>query len=182
MPGFVERVAWSLNRPRRMHVVNRKFHSHIASSGATLPVMQTWLTYALLAALCAALVSIFGKIGMRDVNSDLATAARSIVQAAFVVGFVVVIGGLQHLAALRERPVALVMILLSGGAGGLSWIFGFRALQLAAVSQVSPVDKLSVPIAIVVSVLLLGDRPSGANWAGVVLIVTGAYLTALPRG
>jgi transporter family protein len=144
--------------------------------------MQTWVIYALLAALCAALVSIFGKIGMLEVNSDLATAARSVVQAAFVVGFMVVMGGMQHLGALRDRPVAMIMVLLSGVAGGLSWLFGFRALQVAHVSQVSPLDKLSVPIAIVLSVLLLGDRPSAANWLGVGLIVTGAYLTALPRG
>lgn len=143
--------------------------------------MPQWLIYALLAAITAALVSIFGKVGMKEVNPDLATAARSIVQAGFVVGFVIVMGGLQHLGALAGRPLALTMVLLSGVAGGLSWIFGFRALQLAAVSQVSPVDKLSVPIAILLSVLLLGDRPSGLNWLGIAMIVGGVYLTALPR-
>jgi transporter family protein len=143
--------------------------------------MAPWLFYALLAAICAAAISIFGKIGMKGLNADMATAARSIVQAAFVVGFVVVMGGLQHLGALRERPLAITMVLLSGVAGGLSWIFGFRALQLAAVSQVSPIDKLSVPIAVVLSVLLLGDRPSAMNWLGVVMIALGAYFTSLPR-
>ena len=144
--------------------------------------MAPWLLYALLAAGCAAAISIFGKVGMKGVNADLATAARSVVQAAFVVSFVVVMGGLQHLGSLRERPLALTMVLLSGVAGGLSWIFGFRALQLASVSQVSPIDKLSVPIAVVLSVLLLGDRPSGMNWLGVVMIAVGAYFTSLPRG
>jgi len=143
--------------------------------------MPTWLMYALLAAGTAALVSIFGKIGMKEINADLSTAARSIVQAAFVVIFVITMGGLQHLSALRDRPLALTMVVLSGIAGGLSWIFSFRALQLAAVSQVSPVDKLSVPIAILLSVMLLGDRPSGLNWLGIALIVGGVYLTALPR-
>ncbi len=143
--------------------------------------MPTWLMYALLAAGTAAMVSIFGKIGMKEINADLSTAARSIVQAAFVVIFVITMGGLQHLSALRDRPLALTMVVLSGIAGGLSWIFSFRALQLAAVSQVSPVDKLSVPIAILLSVMLLGDRPSGLNWLGIALIVGGVYLTALPR-
>lgn len=144
--------------------------------------MQPWLVYALLAAFTAALVSIFGKVGMKDVNSDLATAARSVVQATFVVIFAISVGRLQHLGSLAERPLAVTMVILSGVAGGLSWIFSFRALQLAAVSQVSPVDKLSVPIAILLSVMLLGDRPSGLNWVGIVLIVGGVYLTSLPRG
>lgn len=143
--------------------------------------MQPWLMYALLGAFTAALVSIFGKIGMKDINSDLATAARSIVQATFVVLFAISVGRLQHLGSLSERPLAITMVVLSGVAGGLSWIFSFRALQLAAVSQVSPVDKLSVPIAILLSVLLLGDRPSGLNWLGIVMIVGGVYLTAIPR-
>jgi transporter family protein len=143
--------------------------------------MAPWLLYALLAAVCAASISIFGKIGMKGLNADLATAARSVVQAAFVVGFVVAMGGLQHLGALRDRPLAIGMVILSGVAGGLSWIFGFRALQLAAVSQVSPIDKLSVPIAVVLSVLLLGDRPSAMNWLGVTMIALGAYFTTLPR-
>jgi transporter family protein len=146
-----------------------------------LTSIPTWLIYALLAALCAAGVSIFGKIGMKGLNSDMATAARSIAQATFVVAFVIIQGGLQHVAALRERPIAVTMVLLSGVAGGLSWIFGFRALQLADVSQVSPVDKLSVPLAILLSVLLLKDRPSLYNWIGIVLIVGGAYLCSLPR-
>ncbi|HEV7298499.1 MAG TPA: EamA family transporter [Tepidisphaeraceae bacterium] len=144
--------------------------------------MATWLIYALLAAVCAAAISIFGKIGMQGLNADIATAARSVVQAAFVVVFVLTMGGLQHIAALRDRPLALSMVILSGVAGGLSWIFGFRALQLAAVSQVSPIDKLSVPIAVVLSVILLGDRPSGMNWLGVGMIAVGAYFASLPRG
>jgi transporter family protein len=147
--------------------------------------MPLWLTYALLAALCAAGVSIFGKFGMKNVNADMATAARSVVQATFVVVFVIIQGGFQHLAALRDRHVAIAfpiaMVILSGVAGGLSWIFGFRALELADVSQVSPIDKLSVPLAIVLSVLLLKDRPSLWNWLGIVLIVGGAYLCSLPR-
>ena len=135
-----------------------------------------WWAYALLAALCAALVSIFGKVGMRGVNSDLATAVRSIVQAGFVVAFAAGAGVVTNLRQLHGRAAA--MIILSGVAGGLSWIFMFRALQQADVSRVGPIDKLSMPLAILIAVMLLGERPTGLNWTGIAMIVAGAYLAA----
>jgi transporter family protein len=135
-----------------------------------------WLQYAILSALCAASINIFGKIGMEGLDPDLSTALRSIVQAAFVVGFVTVIGTWGKIQSLAGRPKAMVMILLSGVAGGLSWIFIFRALKLAHVSQVSPIDKLSMPLGILLAVLILGDRPSLVNWVGILLIAGGAYL------
>jgi len=140
-----------------------------------------WIFYALLAAVFAAGVAVFGKIGMRDIDPDLATGARSLVQAGLVVALLFVTGASRHIGALTSNKLALTMVLLSGMAGGLSWICGFRALKLAEISQVGPLDKLSVPIAVVVSVLFLGDRPSGLNWVGIVLIVSGAFLTAIPR-
>ena len=135
-----------------------------------------WWLYALLGALCAALVSIFGKVGMKDVDSDLATAARSIVQAAFVVGFASVAGVMSNLRQVHGR--ALMMITLSGVAGGLSWIFMFRALQKADVSQVGPIDKLSMPLSIMLAVVLLHERPTGMNWVGIGMIFAGVYLAA----
>lgn len=136
-----------------------------------------WWTYALLGALCAALVSIFGKVGMKDVNSDLATAVRSVVQAAWVVGFAAFVGVFrQSLRGIGGR--AWVAIALSGVAGGLSWIFMFRAFQKADVAQVGPIDKLSMPLAIVLAVILLGERPTALNWAGIGMIVVGVYFAA----
>lgn len=135
-----------------------------------------WWLYALLGALCAALVSVFGKIGMKGVNSDLATAVRSIVQAAFVVGFAIIVGVMNNLRAVHTK--AWTMIALSGVAGGLSWIFMFRALQKADISQVGPIDKLSMPLAIVLAVVLLHERPTGVNWIGIGMIVVGVYLAA----
>jgi transporter family protein len=135
-----------------------------------------WWAYALLGALCAALVSIFGKIGMKEVDSDLATAVRSVVQATLVVAFAAAVGVLSNLRTIHGK--AWTMIALSGVAGGLSWIFMFRALQKADVSQVGPVDKLSMPLAIILAVLLLRERPTPLNWVGIALIVMGVYLAA----
>ena len=136
-----------------------------------------WWLYALLGAVCAALVSIFGKIGMKGVNSDLATAVRSIVQAGFVVGFALLVGVISNLRQ-QLHGRAIVMIVLSGVAGGLSWIFMFRALQKADVSLVGPIDKLSMPLSIVLAVVLLHERPTAINWIGIAMIGVGVYLAA----
>ena len=139
----------------------------------------TWLLYALLAALCAGAINVLAKIGMKDVNADLATAVRSVVQAVFVVVFAGVVGAWGHVAELRGRTLALIMIVLSGVAGGLSWLFVFRAVQLADVSRVAPIDKLSLPLGIALAVIVLHERPSSVNWLGIALVVTGAYLATL---
>jgi transporter family protein len=135
-----------------------------------------WLQFAILAAACAASINIFGKIGMEGLDSDLSTAVRSIVQASFVVGFVTVLGTWHKIKDLQHRPLAISMIICSGIAGGLSWIFAFRALKLAHVSQVAPIDKLSMPLGILLAVIILGERPSLTNWLGILMIAGGAYL------
>lgn len=137
---------------------------------------HTWLMYALLAAACAGAINVLGKVGMKDVNADLATAIRSIVQAVFVVGFVGVIGAWGKLSQLAGRTTAITMIVACGVAGGLSWIFAFRAIQLAEVAKVAPVDKLSLPLGILLAVAFLGERPSALNWLGIALVVCGAFL------
>ena len=137
---------------------------------------NTWLYYALGAAGFAALVNIFGKLGMKGVDKDFATAIRSVVQATFVVSFAAIIGVMKNFGQLHGR--AMTSIFLTGVCGGLSWICGFRALQLADASKVGPIDKLSVPVGVVLAVLILGERPNWVNWIGVVLIATGAYFAA----
>jgi transporter family protein len=72
----------------------------------------------------------------------------------------------------------VISIVLAGVAGGLAWIFGFRAIQLAGVSKVAPIDKLSMPLAVILAVIFLGERPSAINWAGIALIAVGVYLAA----
>ncbi|CAN5473728.1 EamA family transporter [soil metagenome] len=137
-----------------------------------------WIVYAILAALCAAMINILGKIGLKGVNSDLATAMRSVVQAAFVVSFAALAGVFKHATALQGNTKAYLSIIAAGVLGGLSWIFVFRALTLADNSKVSPIDKLSMPIGILLAVLILGERPTVKNWAGIGLIVVGAYLAS----
>jgi transporter family protein len=139
---------------------------------------QKWFLYAVLAAVSAAMVAILGKVGMKDVNPVLATALRSVVMMVFTLTVCTLKDRWVHLA--HVHPFALLMIVLSGVAGATSWLFGFEALSIAHVSQVAPIDKLSVPIAAVLAVIFLGERPTRVNWMGIVLIAVGAYLTARP--
>jgi bacterial/archaeal transporter family protein len=138
---------------------------------------QRWLIYALLSAVAASLVSIFGKIGMKEIDSNLATAVRSIIMTVFLVGCCTVMGLWSKVATLH--PKALAMIALSGLAGAVSWLFYFKAIQLGQVSKVAPIDKLSMPLAVVLAVVMLGEKPGAWNWVGVGLIAVGGYLAAL---
>ena len=138
---------------------------------------RRWLVSALLSAVCAALVGIFGRVGLKAVEPNLATALRGVVMAVLLAGFVTVTRGWGKLPPLTSRPT--LMILLSAAAGAASWLFYFNALRLAEVSRVAPIDKLSTAIAVVLAVLFLGERPTALNWVGVVLMVGGAYLVSL---
>jgi len=136
-----------------------------------------WWIYALLSAFFAALTAVFAKIGIKKVDPDLATALRTVVilviawMIAFVKGSVTGIGTLS-----RQN---LLFLGLSGVATGLSWIFYFRALQIGKVSQIAPVDKLSVALAIIISVLFLGEALTWKNATGAVLIITGTLILIL---
>jgi transporter family protein len=139
---------------------------------------QSWLVYALLSAFAAALVGIFGKIGMREVDSNLATAVRSIVMTLFLLGVCQFMGVWSKVSTLDRK--AFLMIVLSGLAGATSWLFNFKAIQAGTVAQVAPIDKLSMPLAVILAVTFLGDRPTGVNWIGIGLIAIGAILAAMP--
>lgn len=136
-----------------------------------------WLVYALLSAASAALVAIFGRVGLRGVEPNLATTLRSIVMTVLLVGFVTATRGWPRVPPLTSKPA--VMILLSAAAGAASWLFYSNALRLADVSKVAPIDKLSTVIAVILAALLLGERPTLLNWLGVTLMVGGAYLVSL---
>ncbi|QTF09351.1 EamA family transporter [Brenneria izadpanahii] len=141
--------------------------------------MTSWLIYALLSALCAALVAIFGKIGLQNLDANSATAIRAVVMALFLVGVVVVQGKTALVSEIIANKKALMFILLSGVAGAMSWLFYFVALKNGNVAQVAPIDKLSVVFAVVLAVLLLGEKISLMAGAGVALISAGALLVAL---
>ena len=137
-----------------------------------------WLIYALLSAVAASFVAIFGKLGMKNIDSTLATAVRSVVMTLFLVTLALASGMGQRWRTLHAQ--ALMMIVCSGVAGAVSWLFYFKAIQVGQVSKVAPIDKMSMPLGIVLAVLLLGERPGAINWFGIALIVTGAYLAGLP--
>lgn len=141
--------------------------------------MSTWLIYALLSALTASLVAIFGKIGLQHLDANTATAVRAVVMALFLVGVVVVQGKFNLVGAVLADKKALLFIVLSGVAGALSWLFYFMAIKNGNVSQVAPIDKLSVVFAVILAFILFGEKVSLVAGLGVVLITTGALMVAL---
>lgn len=142
-------------------------------------MMSSWLIYALLSALTASLVAIFGKIGLQHLDANSATAIRSVVMALFLVGVVVVEGKMNMVGVILADKKALGFIVLSGVAGALSWLFYFMAIKYGNVSQVAPIDKLSVVFAVVMAVILFGEKISLVAGAGVALITAGALMVAL---
>jgi transporter family protein len=136
-----------------------------------------WWIYALLSAFFAALTAIFAKVGVKDVDSDLATAIRTVVILMIAWAIVFFKSGTSSLSSLSRNTI--FFLCLSGIATGLSWIFYFRALQIGKVSQVAPVDKLSVALAIILSVLFLGEVLTWKTAIGAVLIIAGTITLIL---
>lgn len=141
--------------------------------------MSAWLIYALLSAISAAFVAILGKIGLQHLDANTATAIRAIVMAIFLVGVMVVQGKLNLINTFFNDKKALLIIALSGIAGALSWLFYFMAIKDGKVSQVAPIDKLSVVFAVVFAAVLFGEKISFLSGVGVVMIAAGAILVAL---
>ena len=133
-----------------------------------------WWIYALLSALFASLTAIFSKMGIAAVNSNLATAIRTIVILVVAWAIVFARGETKGLATISKQN--LFFLLISGIATGLSWIFYFKALQIGKVSQVAPVDKLSVALTIVLSVIFLHETVSLKMAVGAALIVAGTIV------
>ncbi len=138
-----------------------------------------WLIFALLSAITAALVSIFGKIGLKGIDANTATAVRSIIMAAFLVFVVLIQGKLNQIPSIISNRKTIVFIVLSGIAGALSWLFYFMSLNFGKVSQVAPIDKLSVVFAVILSILFLVEKVSIISGLGVGLIAICAILVAL---
>lgn len=137
---------------------------------------HSWLTWALLAALFAALTAVFAKVGVSQVNSNFATFLRTIVIVVALGLLVWTTGETQPLSTLSAKTI--VFLVLSGLASGASWLCYFRALQIGNVSQVATIDKLSVVFVALMATFLLGETISAAGWAGVGLICLGAVLVA----
>ena len=133
-----------------------------------------WWIYALLSALFAALTAIFAKVGIKGVDTDLATAIRTVVILLIAWALVIFRGGVHSINSLTK--INWTFLVLSGCATGLSWICYFKALQLGKVSQVAPVDKLSVAIAIVLAIVFLGEPLTVKSAAGALLIIGGTLV------
>jgi len=136
-----------------------------------------WWIFALLSAFFAALVAIFAKIGIKGVDTDLATAIRTVVILIIAWSIAFFRGGTATMGTLTKQNI--IFLCLSGVATGLSWIFYFKALQLGKISQVAPVDKLSVAIAIILSVIFLGESLDLKTVIGALLIIGGTLVLIL---
>lgn len=136
-----------------------------------------WWIYALLSAFFAALTAIFAKIGIKGVDTDLATAIRTVVILILAWGIAFFRGGVTTMNTLTRHN--LIFLILSGIATGLSWIFYFKALQMGKVSLVAPVDKASVAIAIILSVIFLGETLTLKMAVGALMIIAGTIILIL---
>ncbi len=140
---------------------------------------SAWFYWALLSAVFAALTAIFAKVGIRGVDSDLATLVRTWV-------ILVVLSAMVWLTGKWSNPLALpaktwLFLGLSGLATGASWVCYFRALQLGEAAKVAPVDKLSLVLVALFACAFLGERPSLREWGGIAMVAGGVLVMAIKR-
>lgn len=133
-----------------------------------------WKVYALLSALFAALTAIFAKIGVKDIDSNLATAIRTSIILLLTWGIVLASGHTSEVRGVTRYTWAF--LILSGLATGLSWLFYFKAIQLGDVSRVAPIDKLSVVFTILLAFIILKEPLTPKVVLGGALITAGAIV------
>jgi transporter family protein len=136
---------------------------------------MTWLLYAFISAGASAITAILAKIGVEGIPSTLATAIRSIVIAVLLSLSVVALGEHRVVTAVSRRSI--VFLVLSAFATGVAWLAYFRALQLGPASRVAPIDKLSLPLTILLAAFWLGEPVGWRVAGGVALMTIGALLT-----
>ncbi len=133
-----------------------------------------WWKYALLSAFFASLTAIFAKLGVTSISSNLATAIRTVVILLMTWSIVLIKGEATDLATI-SKP-GLLFLVISGVTTGFSWLFYFKALQLGQVSQVAPVDKLSIALTIILSVIFLNEALTFKTAIGAILIIAGTIV------
>jgi transporter family protein len=138
---------------------------------------MTWIAWSLLSAVFAAATAILAKLGVANINSNLATAVRTSVVFLLAWGIAFAVVPVSALSQIGRRT--LTFLVLSGLGTGLSWLCYFRALQLGQASRVAPLDKLSVVFVLVFAAVFLGERATSATVVGAVLIAAGAVILAL---
>lgn len=140
---------------------------------------NSWAYWAVFSAVFAALTAIFAKIGIRGVDSDLATLIRTSI-------IIVVLSAFVWLTGKWSNPFELsgktwLFLSLSGLATGASWVCYFRALQAGEASKVAPIDKLSLVLVAIFAVIFLGERPSLRDWSGIAMVAAGVLILAFKR-
>jgi transporter family protein len=139
--------------------------------------MEIWILYALLSAVFASLVAIFGKIGLQDIDSTLATTVRAFVMALFLFFVSLSLGKLDFLHTIKNKT--LYFIILSGVSGAMSWLFYFFALKTGIASGVAALDRLSVVFVVIFALIFLGEKLSLYTAFGAIFITIGAILMIL---
>ncbi|WP_022724081.1 EamA family transporter [Rhodopseudomonas sp. B29] len=139
--------------------------------------LLSWQLWAILSAVFAALTAIFAKVGVADINSDLATFIRTIVVLVALAAILLATGKFALSGPIT--PKTWLFLILSGLCTGASWLCYFRALKLGPATLVAPIDKLSVVLVALFGAAFLGERPSGTSWFGIALIAAGAVIIAL---
>lgn len=138
---------------------------------------MNYIAYAILSAFFASLVAIFGKIGIKGVDSNLAVAIRTVIIVFFAWSIVAVQGNAADLFKISRY--SYVFIILSAIATGLSWLFYYKALQLGEASRVAPIDKLSVALTVIMAFVFLGEKATPGNVIGGILVTAGVLATVL---
>lgn len=136
-----------------------------------------WVLFAILSAVFAALTSILAKIGISGVNSNLATAIRTVVVVFMAWGIVFITNAQSGIGDISRK--SWLFLILSGLATGVSWLFYYRALQMGDASKVASIDKLSVVITLILAFIFLNEQLTLKSMLGCLLIVAGSFLMIL---
>lgn len=133
-----------------------------------------WWIYAVISALFASLTAIFAKVGVANINSNLATGIRTVIVFIMLWCIILARGEAKGISSLSKQNI--IFLIISGIATGLSWLFYFKALQLGNVSQVAPIDKLSVALTIILATIFLGETLTLKTAIGAGLIIAGTLV------
>ncbi len=142
-------------------------------------MQYSWLIYALLSAIFAALVAIFGKIGLKNFDSNVATTIRALIMTIFMIVVILFQGKFNQINEVFSNSKALTFIVLSGIAGAISWLFYFLALKRGTICQVTPIDRLSIVFAILIALIFLGEKVTLFQSIGIIIAIAGTFMIAL---
>jgi bacterial/archaeal transporter family protein len=149
------------------------------AAGTSMDASLGWAGWAVLSAIFAATTAILLKLGLEDIEPVIATVVPTAVLCLVLTGYVTATGSWSGLSHLSKNTWFYLM--LTGLSTGVSWLFYARALKVGDASKVVPVDRLSLVIVAVFAMLFLGERPSGRDWLGIVMVALGAMTLALKR-